>query len=86
MTQDEYRKALATLGYSRRDWGHLTDTSFRTVQARAAEGHTIPGAEGALLELLLARPELRMWLEARRPIRHAPRGRPRGTLPRADDS
>jgi hypothetical protein len=68
MDQEEYRAALEALGYSRRAWGHLTDTAFRAVQKRAAEGTAIPGAEAALLELLLARPELKIWLEARRPL------------------
>jgi hypothetical protein len=60
MTQEEYRDALTKLGYSRREWGRLTDTTFRAIQKRAAEGTAIPGAEAALLELLLARPELKL--------------------------
>jgi len=67
MTQEEYRAALDELGYTRRAWARLTDQHFRGVQGKAAEGVAIGGPEAALVELLLARPELKLWLEARRP-------------------
>jgi hypothetical protein len=68
MDQNEYRAALDALSYSRRAWAHLTDQSFRGVQKKAAEGAAVQGPEAALLELLIARPELKTWMEVRRPL------------------
>ena len=69
MNQDEYAAALEALGYTRRGWARVTDQAFRNVQKKAAEGAKIGGPEAALLELLLARPELKVWMEARRPLK-----------------
>lgn len=79
MNQEEYNAALAELGYGQSAWARLTDQTARGVHKKATEGSVVGGPEAALLELLLARPELRQWLEARRPWKDGRRATKKAT-------
>ena len=67
MTREEYAAGIEALGYSQRAWARLTDQSFRGVSRKFNEGAAIGGPEATLLALVVAEPQLREWLEARRP-------------------
>ena len=58
MTCEEYKAALAAIGFSRREWARLICAVPRAVQNRADGTSRVSGVEALMLRLLLARPEL----------------------------
>lgn len=70
MTNEEYKTALAELGFSRREWAALIGSVPRAVQNRADGTSRVSGLEELMLRLLLIRPELVPVIEE---LRHAPR-------------
>lgn len=59
MESEDYKAALAALGYSRREWAKIVENVPRAVQNRADGTNAVPGAEALLLRLLMLRPELK---------------------------
>ncbi len=67
MTADEYRLALADLGFSQHAFAKLVGANPRTGQKWALGEARIPGCVALLLRLLIARPELKAVVQGMAP-------------------
>ena len=68
MTKEEFSQALRDMGYSRERFAQLVDVKSPTTVENWATGDVkVPGPIGTIVDLVKARPELRVWLEERRP-------------------
>lgn len=68
MTNEEFAKAIDEMGYSRERFAQIVGVKSPTTVENWATGDSkVPGPVQTIVELVSARPELRVWLEERRP-------------------
>lgn len=65
---EKFTNALAAIGWSQERLAEVIDVrSVSTVENWAAGASRVNGAAQAIIDLVLERPEMRHWFEARRP-------------------